>query len=95
MENINSLLPLISVALSGFCGAIFGAVLGPIVEHWATGRRQRSRWRRLSLMSQLNNVYRPLYEKYVVMPRRDPEHYFSDWGPAEFTEWLQGALAVC
>ncbi|MCJ7791272.1 MAG: hypothetical protein MUP49_02490 [Dehalococcoidia bacterium] len=69
-------------------GVVIGAILPSILNHW-----QRKRmWRREALQQQLNELYRPLYEKMVIMPETDPMHYFSDWEDEEFRKWLADAL---
>lgn len=84
MDNLN---PLWS-GIFALIGVVIGAILPSILTHW-----QRKRvWRREALQQQLNELYRPLYEKMVIMPGTDPMHYFSDWEEEEFRKWLVDAL---
>ena len=69
-------------------GVVIGAILSSVLNHW-----QRKRmWRREALQQQLTELYRPLYEKMVIMPKADPMHYFGDWEDEEFRKWLADAL---
>jgi len=69
-------------------GVVIGAILSSILNHW---QRKRT-WKREALQQQLSELYRPLYEKMVIMPGTDPMHYFSDWEEEEFRKWLGDAL---
>lgn len=71
-------------------GVIVGAILPSILRHW----QRRKEWRREALHQQLDELYRPLYEKLVIMPGSDPMHYFADWEEDEFRKWLADALEM-
>lgn len=86
MDNLNPLW----TGIFALIGVIIGAILSSILTYW---RRKRV-WRREALQQQLNELYRPLYEKMVIMPGTDPMHYFSDWEEEEFRKWLVDALRM-
>ena len=84
----------LTLGLAGFGGAILGALVRPFIEALLVGRRQKIEWKREALEEQLRELYRPLYENFVIMPHDAPEHYFSDWEDEEFQTWLTRALDV-
>lgn len=81
-------------AIAALIGVIVGTVLGPILEYLLKKRMHDKKWKRESLEKQLNELYRPLYEKCVIMPDEDPEHYFCDWDNDEFNKWLNKTLNI-
>jgi len=81
----------IIAASSGLLGAIIGSVVGPLVSSVLDRRRQDSILKKEAARQQLE-IYRPLYEKLIIMPDQDPEHYFSEWEEDEFSEWLSKAV---
>ena len=93
MYSQNTLWAVVTVS-AAFLGAVIGATVRPLFDHLVRKWQRQSDWRRQALEQQLNELYRPLYEKMVVMPQKDPLHYFSDWGEEEFTKWLQDALDI-
>ena len=71
-------------------GVVTGVILSFIFTHW----QRKRQWKREALQQQLNELYRPLYEKMVIMPGTDPMHYFDDWEEEEFRKWLEDALKM-
>lgn len=69
-------------------GVVIGAILSSALSRW----QRKKEWRREALLQQLNELYRPLYEKMVIMPGTDPMHYFIDWEEEEFRKWLVDTL---
>ncbi len=94
MANFNPLGSVIIMASAAFLGAVIGATVRPLFDHLVQRWQQRSVWRRQTLEQQLNELYRPLYEKMVIMPKADPTHYFIDWEEEEFKRWLGDALDI-
>lgn len=58
----------IITALAGFFGAVVGAVSPPLLGYLF----QKKQHKKEVLKEQLNELYRPLYEKFVIMPNHDP-----------------------
>lgn len=81
----------IIAASSGILGIIIGTVFGPWIGSIFEKRKQVSQ-RKIEALRQQLEVYRPLYEKLVIMPQQDPEHYFSEWDDDEFRDWLATAI---
>jgi hypothetical protein len=94
MGNLDLSWSVIIMASSAFLGAVIGATVRPLFDHLVQRWQQKSAWRRQALEQQLNELYRPLYEKMVIMPRQDPTHYFIDWEEDEFKKWLTDALDI-
>ena len=86
---MDSLIPLWS-GIFALAGIVVGAVLSYILTRW----QRKREWKREALEQQLNELYRPLYEKMIIMPGTDPMHYFSDWEEEEFRKWLLDALQI-
>jgi hypothetical protein len=86
-----TMLTAIIAAFSGIAGIIIGTILAPWIGWFFDKRKQASQQKIDALRKQLE-VYRPLYEKLVIMPQKDPEHYFCDWEEAEFHDWLSTAV---
>ena len=82
------------IALSAFVGAVSGAVIRPLVDYLINRLQKKSQYRRAALEQQLNELYRPLYENFVIMPGMHPEFYFEDWDNDNFQSWLKHALNV-
>ena len=81
----------IIAAISGIVGIIIGTVLGPFIGFILDKRKEISQ-RKIEALKQQLDVYRPLYEKLVIMPEQDPEHYLCDWEDDEFRNWLSKAV---
>jgi hypothetical protein len=74
--------------------ALAGIAVGAILSYILTRRQRKREWKREALQQQLNELYRPLYEKMIIMPGTDPTHYFADWEEEEFRKWLAEALQI-
>ena len=94
MANLNPFWSVIIMASAAFLGAVIGATVRPLFDHLVQKRQRKSVWRRQALEQQLNELYRPLYETMVIMPKTDPMHYFIDWEEEEFKKWLGDALDI-
>ncbi len=94
MDNLNLFWSIITVASAGLLGAVIGATVRPLFDHLFQRWQRKSTWRLQALQQQLNELYRPLYEKMVIMPKADPMHYFIDWEEEEFRKWLIDALDI-
>lgn len=94
MANLDLFWSIITVASAGLLGAVIGATVRPLFDHLVQTWQRKSVWRRQALEQQLNELYRPLYEKMVIMPKTDPTHYFIDWEEEEFRKWLGEALEI-
>jgi hypothetical protein len=82
------------MASAAFLGAVIGATVRPLFDHLVQKWQQKSAWKRQTLEQQLSELYRPLYEKMVILPETDPTHYFIDWEEEEFKKWLRDALKI-
>lgn len=78
-------------ASSGLVGAAIGSIATLLVSSVLEKRKQDLTLKKEAARQQLE-IYRPLYEKLIIMPDQDPEHYFSDWNDNEFREWLSKAI---
>lgn len=81
-------------AMIGMAGILVGAFLGPTLQFFFNKLTRNDSWKRESLEKQLKQLYRPLYEKCVILADSDPEHYFCDWDSEEFRDWLRNALNI-
>lgn len=91
--NFNPLWSVIIAATAVFA-AVIGATIRPLFDHFLQKSQRKRAWKRQALEQQLNELYRPLYEKMVIMPGTDPTHYFIDWDEEEFRKWLGEALDI-
>jgi len=94
MTSLDTYWSVVILAGAAFLGAVVGATVRPLFDHLVQKWQRKSVWRRQALEQQLNELYRPLYEKMVIMPERDPFDYFCDWEKEDFTRWLQEALRI-
>ncbi|MBI2339677.1 MAG: hypothetical protein HYU99_04835 [Deltaproteobacteria bacterium] len=84
----------IITAGAGFLGATMGAIVHPLINHQTQKWQRKTAWKREALLERLNELYQPLYVDFVVMPDKDPEHYFVDWTADDFNEWLNNVLKI-